>query len=321
MDRSAGVTARDPRQAAQRLLRWYPAEWRDRYGDELVALIEDEHEDRPPTMYARSEVALAGLRERARQAGLIGDRRSPAERLWTGALLVLCGWSVFMVGGAAFQRQSEHFVGGVPVHARAVPVDAFTVVQLLAVTGIVLVGIGALVAMPAFVRFLRAGGWRDLWVQAAWALGTTAVFGGVLAGLAGWAHSLSPVARNGGSTSYSLAFAAVGLVGLATLAQWTALAVVAARRLEVSPRLRATEGLLAVVLFGVMAAITVSTGLWWGTMTTSAPWVLTGSTPGTHTPAVTAFMVTAATCMVAGTALAAYGVGRMRSARLVQRAA
>lgn len=33
-------------QTARGWLRWYPRSWRDRYGDELAALLEDLEEDR-----------------------------------------------------------------------------------------------------------------------------------------------------------------------------------------------------------------------------------------------------------------------------------
>jgi len=300
---------------AQRLLRWYPAEWRARYGDELVALIEDEHGDGRPRIGARAEVAWAGVRERARQAAVIGDRRPPTERIWTGALVVLCGWSVFVLGGAAFQRQSEHFAVGVPAGARSVPVDAFHVVQALAALGGLLVVTGALVAMPAVVRLVGGGGWRQLQRRAAWTAGTTVTCVGAVAGLAAWAHSLGPVARNGGSVLYSLAFVGVGLLAALALGQWTALAVAAARRIHVEAWLRRTEAGLAAALFVVMAVITVATALWWSELAASAPWVLAGTGPGSRPVAVTVFLVTAALCMAAGTALAAYGVGRMVAAR------
>jgi hypothetical protein len=300
---------------AQRLLRWYPAAWRARYGDELVALIEDEHGDHRPPFGAQAEVAWAGVRERARQAAVIGDRRPPAERTWTGALVVLCGWAVFVLGGGAFQRQSEHFVGGVAVGTRTVPVGAFDVVQSLALVGALLVVIGALAAMPAFVRLLRTGGWHQLRRRAGWAIGATAVCAGALVGLAGWAHSLTTAARNGGSIPYSVAFVAMALVAAVTLGLWTALAVAAARRLEVSARLRRTEAALAATLFVVMAAISIAAALWWVEMARSATLILIDHPPGTRPPVITAFMLTAATCMAVGTALAAYGVGRMVAAR------
>jgi hypothetical protein len=50
--------------AKQSLLRWYPASWRERYGDELVALLEDRSYGGRLTLHARLELAWAGLRER-----------------------------------------------------------------------------------------------------------------------------------------------------------------------------------------------------------------------------------------------------------------
>jgi hypothetical protein len=50
------------------LLRWYPRAWRDRYGEELLALIQDTLEEGHPAWQLRLGVAWGGLRERGRQA-------------------------------------------------------------------------------------------------------------------------------------------------------------------------------------------------------------------------------------------------------------
>ena len=145
----------------------------------------------------------------------------------------------------------------------------------------------------------------------AWAGGTTAVSAASVALLSAWAHSIDPVARNGGSTLYGLAFVGVALVVAATLGQWTALAVASARRIDVGRRLRRTEAALAAALFVIMLAVTIATAVWWGSMAASAPWVLDETAPGTHPLAVAAFLVAAMAFMGAGSALAAYGVTRM----------
>ena len=62
----------DRRQDPGRALRWYPSAWRARYGDELGALIEDQLDGCPPTMRFSMNLALAGLKERAREAWNVG---------------------------------------------------------------------------------------------------------------------------------------------------------------------------------------------------------------------------------------------------------
>ena len=68
------------------LLRWYPARWRDRYGDELAAMIEHDLEGATPTLRYRLAIARSGLEERMRDAGLVSGPgitvgASPGRRL------------------------------------------------------------------------------------------------------------------------------------------------------------------------------------------------------------------------------------------------
>jgi len=51
-----------------RLLRWYPRAWRERYGEELLVLIQDTQEEGRPTWRLRLGVIRGGLRERGHQA-------------------------------------------------------------------------------------------------------------------------------------------------------------------------------------------------------------------------------------------------------------
>ena len=52
-----------------RLLRWYPRAWRERYGEELLVLIQDTLDEGRPTWRLRLGVIWGGLRERVHQAG------------------------------------------------------------------------------------------------------------------------------------------------------------------------------------------------------------------------------------------------------------
>ena len=88
--------------------------WRDRYGDELVALMEDDLDGRRPTLRLRASMAAAGLRQRARSAGLAGDGAAPEVRVRAGALVVLASWAALVLGGAAFAKASEHYGDAAP---------------------------------------------------------------------------------------------------------------------------------------------------------------------------------------------------------------
>jgi hypothetical protein len=72
------------------LLRWYPRAWRERYGEELLALIQDTLDEGRPTWRLRLGVAWGGLSERAHQAGhavgtAVKPRPGPAR--WGTALV------------------------------------------------------------------------------------------------------------------------------------------------------------------------------------------------------------------------------------------
>ena len=64
----------DPRLG--RLLRWYPRAWRERYGEEFLAMVEDTLDGGRPGWRLRLGVIWAGLRERGRRAGRAAWRRA-----------------------------------------------------------------------------------------------------------------------------------------------------------------------------------------------------------------------------------------------------
>ncbi len=210
------MSARSP--VGWSLLRWYPAGWRDRYGDEFLALMEDSLDGRPLTRRLRLSVAWAGLRERAHRAGLVGESVAVADRTRAGALVVLCAWTAFVMAGGSYQRLSEHFSQAVPAGPRALPDAAFETVLVAAVVGGVLVFTGAVVALPAFLRFLRSGGWASVRAHFVRALAATVVATVALVALVAVAHTLSPAQRNAGLLYhpavwyYLVQFVATGLL-------------------------------------------------------------------------------------------------------------
>src|ERR1700690_3999166 len=59
-------------QRAERLLRWYPRPWRDRYGAEFTELLVSEISERPRSLRRSLDVARGGVRARLADAGLAG---------------------------------------------------------------------------------------------------------------------------------------------------------------------------------------------------------------------------------------------------------
>lgn len=303
------------------LLRWYPDSWRERYGEELVALIEDGLGDQPPTSKLKVSIARAGLRERVHQTGLIGDHPSPAERTRAGSLLVLCAWTAFVLAGASFSKASEHFAQAMPAASRTLPQDAFNVIAALGVIGAALVVLGALAALPAFVRFVRSGGWSFIGRHVLRATALTVVTVGAVIPLSLWAHHLNAFQRNGGDGIYSGAFGIWALFVAATLAQWTAAGVAAARRIDLARRVLYLEAVLAFTVAGAMAVMTVSTALWWGAMAKNAPWFLQGTATGSKpSPFNTQLLLTMALMLIA-VLISGYGVIRVGRSWTALRAA
>jgi hypothetical protein len=51
---------------AQRVLRWYPGAWRRRYGEELIAMLDDTYGNGKPPRRARMALLRSGLMQRIR---------------------------------------------------------------------------------------------------------------------------------------------------------------------------------------------------------------------------------------------------------------
>lgn len=249
------------------LLRAYPRRWRERYGDELLVLLEAE----PLTWQARLNVVAAGLRERLRGSG-------PAE------LRMLWAWSLFVIGGMAFQKTSEQWQAVVPGTDRAVPTTAFDIVQGAAMVGSTAVLIGVALVLPAFRRDLWSGGWIVMRRPLLFATSVTAIACAALIAVA--------VGHDVVAVSVFIASALLALVA------WTHAATVAARRLT----LVRTQRYLALVVGAAMLVMTIAAAIWFGSVTAHAP-----SFVGAAQLAVTG------TFMLAGTALAATGVRPTRS--------
>ena len=206
-----------------RLLRFYPEAWRERYGAELASLL-DEGE---LSWRVQLDVIRGGLIQRARQSGLAGDDVPATEQLRAGVLLVLCAWSVFVVAGCAFAKLSEHWQNVTPGDSRGWLQGRFNVLLLAAELGTVAVLIGIAVSLSAFVAFLRAGGWvsirRPILRAAIVSAATVAVSGGLVF----WAHHLTNGQRNGGDSVFGAAFVVWALFIFGSIALWTVAAVAA----------------------------------------------------------------------------------------------
>jgi len=249
------------------LLRAYPRAWRERYGDELLALLEAE----PLTWRVRVNVAAAGVRERLRGSG-----RPELRVLWA--------WSLFLIGGIAFQKTSEHWQVVVPGSDQSVPTAAFDTVQAAAVIGSIAVLAGVAVAAPSFLSDLRSGGWPALRRPILLASAATAISAAALVAVA---------------ADHDVVAASVFIVSaLYSLFAWTHAATAASRRLE---PLR-VHSYLALIVTVTMIVILIAAAVWFAAVTAHAPSFVDASQ-----------LTVVAIFMAAGTVLAA--TGSLRSLR------
>jgi hypothetical protein len=252
----------DPRVA--RLLRWYPATWRERYEDEFLAMVEDTLDGRRPGWRLRLGVAWSGLRERGRLLSGPAGRRALSQ------------WTTFVMTGSLLAG----FVGDIthPSAAGSWPaVAAVTALAALAaVTGAAIVAAGAIAWRP-LVTFLRAGGWPEVRRRTIWAVAATAAAAGALTWLAVLQASLT-AGQLATSQAYGAVSAAMAVLFVATTWLWARATGAVAKHLELELRIRATETLLgAVISIGVLTMVPVEI-VWFGVIRSSALWLTAGLT-------------------------------------------
>lgn len=294
------------------LLLAYPRAWRARYGEELLAMIDDGLEGSRAPARLRAELLWSGLRERLAAAGGGGGERERLGR--SGVRLALVAWALMVAGGSVFAKTSERWSEGVPAGSRAVPAAAYAAVQALAAAGAVVVFAAVLSGMPALVRELRAGAWPRLRGPARRALGASAVLLVLAVALGVSARTLTAPQRNGGSAPYAGLFALTGLAGVLFLAAWTALALRAERVLSPGRLLRRVELGAAGAVVVLTPALTAAIGIWWAALASDAPWVLSGAPAGTGSGVLTANLLLAGVLALAASAVALLSAGRLFSA-------
>ena len=268
------------RTTTRSMLRWYPARWRARYGDEFAAMIEDDLGGRQPTVRYRLSIARSGLHEQLRDAGLIGNSAPPSERVRGGALTVLCAFALFVIPGVGFAKISEHWDQSLHRGPRHLPAVSYNLLASLAGACAVAALLAAVVLLPALVQFVRAGGWPAVRRRVGWAVSATLATAVVGGGLVLWAHHLTQHQRNGGFGWYQFVFVIVAILFTTTIAMWAAAAVTTARRLDIGLTQLKFDGVLAVSVGVCMPVMTAAAAVWWGSMATTAPWFLSGTPTG-----------------------------------------
>lgn len=97
-------TAGGAERRAARLMRWYPAAWRARYGDEFTELLIAEFAERPRSWRRAADVARSGLLARLTGAGLTGQLE-PSEQIRAGLVTAVCSLAGSLAFGVAMWAQ------------------------------------------------------------------------------------------------------------------------------------------------------------------------------------------------------------------------
>jgi hypothetical protein len=80
---------------AQRLARWYPSEWRARYGDEFTDLLEQEIAETPHNVRRTLNVVRKGAATRLRELGVVGETMNPADQFRVSASMSIFAGGLF----------------------------------------------------------------------------------------------------------------------------------------------------------------------------------------------------------------------------------
>jgi hypothetical protein len=146
------MTGRDERQAA-RLLGWYPASWRARYGEEFAELLLADLAEQPRNWRRTADVAAHGLLARIAFTGLTGPAQPAAVQMAT----LGCALAAFGTLGVAMLAQLA--TGWQWVSVASPSVAEATV--LMTVAAACIAGIGLAAVVPLLGRILVAVRQRD----------------------------------------------------------------------------------------------------------------------------------------------------------------
>ncbi len=259
------------RLSSSRLLRVYPPAWRERYGPELLAVLEAESGSGRIALRSAVDVIGAGLLQRLRSAGLLGDELPPALRARAGLLLVLSSWSVFVVAGIGLQKTAEHWQAVTPAGRQDLPAAAFGGVVVGAAIGSGAVLLAILLATRPLLRLLHSGGWNRLRRTVLFALLCSGLTAATLTGVAVWAHQLTDTQRNGGNWLYGAAFLLLAACAVCSIAAWTRAAVITAKQLILSRTTLRLETFLAAAVTLTMVTMTGATAIWWASVAAASP--------------------------------------------------
>ena len=303
------------RDRCERLIRWYPAAWRARYGEEMTTLLRDTHGMSKVPFRERVALAARGSFEHARGSGLLGSPLEKSDRTRAGSILVLWGWALFMVAGSIVQKFSEHWELMTPPIHRSVANGAFDVIQVAGELGGLIVLMAAAVAVPGLVRLLRDRRWPEIRYPVLRALIAGCVAAAFTVGVAMWGHSGPEHRRGGDEFFHGVVFILWGLTIVVALGLATMAAVAVTRKIAWAPRVWRTFGGAAVVLTVLMLGVAAGTIVWWVAMAEFAPRFLGNGLLATSNVLPPALLL-AVGLMVLGLVVATIGTFRIMQSKV-----
>jgi hypothetical protein len=136
---------------ARQALRLYPLAYRRRYGDEMLALLEERPANARTVLDLLRGALVAHLRPADGPAGAV----DPADRVRATTSGVLMCWIFFAAAGFGFYKSTEDYPFSEAGHAHPVLSDAHLAVQALAVIASAAVVLGALPLIAAALEYAR----------------------------------------------------------------------------------------------------------------------------------------------------------------------
>jgi hypothetical protein len=242
-------------------LRLYPVAWRERYGEEFAALLEDQ----PLTPRVALDVLLGALDARLVALWALGGGSRMVNRLRSTQIAIFCAYICFVIAGMGFQKMSEYddFATGARQHT--VVGVAFDVIVAGAAVSLLAVLAGGVPLALAALRFAWMNKRRDialLLATPAIALAVLITYGAFLLHVVnrGTAQFAKPAS---GVTARDKFFFALLLAGFGIAAVASTWAVSkAVRRAEIAPPLFRFARVPALVTALVMLAVTLATLVW-----------------------------------------------------------
>lgn len=95
----------NPARRAERLLRWYPKNWRNRYGEEFGELLIAEIREQPRLWRRNADVAMSGVIARLANAGFTKQATDPVARVRASLASIGCALAIFFGLGVSMWSQ------------------------------------------------------------------------------------------------------------------------------------------------------------------------------------------------------------------------